>query len=416
MREVQDLGRVLWKFLRAVNVLYRRSHEGREPAWVADVLDAGKPAGLVQWQRSAPFRNQLPRIIRPDLLLTDNGWVIVELDSVPGGIGLTQWLNQTYAALGESVVGGEKGMLTGFSGLFGSARRVHIVVSEEAASYRPEMEWMASQLDPERFRVQPPDFTDVQDGDAVYRFFELFDLDQVPASGPLIQAALEGRIQMTPSPRPIFEEKLVFALFWNRNLETFWRQELGDGYFRRLQRMIPYSWLLDPAPLPPHAAYPGLNLTDWRQLKTLSQKERDLVLKISGFSPQAWGARGVHLGSDLSAVEWAEVVEGALRDWPMHPHVLQKYHKPRQVPAVYWDEVSQAAVPMPSRVRMCPYFFVHGDWETARPELGGMLATLCPADKKIIHGMADAILAPVRRGRAEEGKGSGSIEPGLVWE
>ena len=27
-------------------------------------------------------------------------------------------------------------------------------------------------------------------------------------------------------------------------------------------------------------------------------------------------------------------------------------------------------------------------------ELGGVLATICPADKKIIHGMKDAILAP----------------------
>jgi hypothetical protein len=49
---------------------------------------------------------------------------------------------------------------------------------------------------------------------------------------------------------------------------------------------------------------------------------------------------------------------------------------------------------MPSRVRLCPYYFVHGDGDAARPHLGGVLATLCPADKKIIHGMRDAVLAP----------------------
>jgi len=27
-------------------------------------------------------------------------------------------------------------------------------------------------------------------------------------------------------------------------------------------------------------------------------------------------------------------------------------------------------------------------------KLGGVLATICPANKKIIHGMKDAILAP----------------------
>ena len=37
-------------------------------------------------------------------------------------------------------------MLKGFAGIFGDARRIHLVVSEEAATYRPEMEWLAKQL------------------------------------------------------------------------------------------------------------------------------------------------------------------------------------------------------------------------------------------------------------------------------
>jgi len=45
-------------------------------------------------------------------------------------------------------------------------------------------------------------------------------------------------------------------------------------------------------------------------------------------------------------------------------------------------------------VRLCPYYFVSGDGDGARPQLGGVLATLNPADKKIIHGMRDAVLAP----------------------
>ncbi len=74
-------------------------------------------------------------------------------------------------------------------------------------------------------------------------------------------------------------------------------------------RLVPYTWLVDPAPLPPHGAIPELNLTDWRQLKTLSQKERELILKVSGFSADAWGARGVYLGSDLSHADWAAAVD-----------------------------------------------------------------------------------------------------------
>ena len=44
--------------------------------------------------------------------------------------------------------------------------------------------------------------------------------------------------------------------------------------------------------------------------------------------------------------------------------------------------------------RVHRFDFVAGDGDAARAELGGVLATICPADKKIIHGMTDAIFAP----------------------
>ena len=144
-KELESLGRVLLQFYRAVNLLYRRSIEGKAPGWVAELLDQGKPADLVAWQRDPAFKGDVPRVIRPDVLLTEDGFAIAELDSVPGGIGLTQWLNQTYAGLGDAVVGGATGMKDGFASIFGDAAQVHLVVSEEAASYRPEMAWLAEQ-------------------------------------------------------------------------------------------------------------------------------------------------------------------------------------------------------------------------------------------------------------------------------
>jgi hypothetical protein len=119
-----------------------------------------------------------------------------------------------------------------------------------------------------------------------------------------------------------------------------------------------------------------------------------LILKISGYSELAWGARSVALGSDLSLADWSAAVDRALRDADHAPWVLQRYHKPRTVDASYVDFDACRVRTMPARVRLCPYYFVTGDGATARARLGGVLATLCPADKKIIHGMKDAILAP----------------------
>ena len=71
--ELDSLGRVLLQFYRAANLLYRKSVEGKQPDWVARWLDQGKPARLIEWQRHAAFKNELPRVIRPDILLTENG-------------------------------------------------------------------------------------------------------------------------------------------------------------------------------------------------------------------------------------------------------------------------------------------------------------------------------------------------------
>jgi len=110
--ELERLGHWLLKFVRASNLLYQLSVKGKQPPWISRYLDAGKPAELVELSRK--FRYEIPRVIRPDIILTDGGYAISELDSVPGGIGLTGWLNQTYRELGFDVLGGGDGMIEGF--------------------------------------------------------------------------------------------------------------------------------------------------------------------------------------------------------------------------------------------------------------------------------------------------------------
>ena len=59
---------------------------------------------------------------------------------------------------------------------------------------------------------------------------------------------------------------------------------------------------------------PGLEIHSWRELIDFSQKERELILKISGFSEIGWGSRSVILGSDVAHGEWKAAVQRALED------------------------------------------------------------------------------------------------------
>ena len=393
VKKLKGLGRVLLKFYQSADLLYRQSVSGKQPQWVAEHLDLGKPENLIALQRENRLKTALPAVIRPDILLTEEGWIITELDSVPGGIGLTAWLSQAYTDSGTEVIGGNAGMINGFSRIFEGSNDVHIIVSEESATYRPEMHWLSTVLG-SRFSVRDSSFTEWNPGDAIYRFFELFDLANVNNAQKIFGGATSGDLIVSPPPKAYLEEKMLLSLLWNRNLREFWKRELGSAFFNELIKHTPQSWVIDPTPLPPHAAIPGLEMTDWRQLGEMSQRERNLVLKISGFSERAWGARGLHVGSDLSQADWTKAVKCALTEFNRSPWILQRYHKPCRMQQEWFDFESNETRTMDGRVRLCPYYFVSGEGDSAKAQLGGILATVCPANKKVIHGMPEAILSP----------------------
>ncbi len=423
VQELEAIGAACLDYHRALETLYLRSAAGKNllrnkalfAPWVAEYLDRGKPAELVDHARDPRQRGTFPVVLRPDLLLTDEGWALTELDSVPGGIGLTAFLNRLYAASGD-VLGAGDAMIRNFYQAVAALRAdirnplIALVVSEEAATYRPEMEWLAEQLQRQGKRVfclDPDEIFplgsalcfDVEGNpekiDIIYRFFELFDLAQIPTAHFYFESWAAGEVVITPPMRPFQEEKLGLALFHHHLLQDFWAEQIGAKSRERLRALIPSSWAVDSAPLPPGAVLVGpmvggRALNDWRGLAAASQKERELILKISGFHETAWGARSVAYGADCSREEWQGAIDLALADAPTNLHVLQTYRKPRRALHPLYPAAGGESVPESGRLRLCPYYLVHGD----QAVLSGALATFCPPDKKIIHGMQDAALLP----------------------
>lgn len=430
--QLEAIGAASLEFHQALETLYARSIAGKNllrnkpllAPWVAEYLDRGKPPELVAHARDARNRGAVPVVLRPDLLVTGDGFALTELDSVPGGIGLTAFLNRVYGAAADGgIVGAGDAMVRNFHAALAALRPeldnplIAIAVSDEAATYRPEMEWLAQQLQllgrrvfcvaPEKlFPLGPALCCDVDGNpekiDILYRFFELFDLPNLRTARFIFETWAAGELTVTPPLRPFQEEKIALALFHHHLLQDYWAEALSGHTLKLLRTLIPPSWIMDPSPLPPGAVLDGPKiggraLSDWRELGAASQKERDLIIKISGYHETAWGARSVVLGSDCSRDEWQQGVEQALALAPANLHVLQSYQKPRRLehpvytPPAAPGAVAAAAV-KPGRLRLCPYYFIIG----GAARLSGVLATFCPPDKKIIHGMQDAALLPAR--------------------
>jgi hypothetical protein len=413
---IESLGPDLLRFFRALASLYQRSARGTAPRFIAEYLDLGKPEAIVKLGRQNRFKGDVPGVIRPDLILTDGGFIATELDSVPGGMGFVGAMAAAYAALGYEPSGGPSGMLAGLAATLAAtagkeAPVTALVVSAESDDYRAELTWLAGAMNEQHLgetHVCRPEqivfteealFVRLEDGeerklDVLYRNFELFDLLNVAKQDLILYAARHNRVKMTPPPKAHLEEKLSFALLHHPSLAKLWKAELGDAY-DRLRAIFPETWILDPRPLPPQAAIIGLRaggepVREWSQLAALGKSERDFVTKPSGFSEIAWGSRGVKVANDLTKDEWQKTLDDALASYPATPYILQRFHKGRRVSVPFFDRRSDDIAQLDGRVRLCPYFFVVRD----QVQLGGILATIAPADKRLIHGMADAIMSP----------------------
>ena len=414
---LESLGTLLLKFQRTCNLLYHQSAKGIQPSWVADYLDLGKPDRIIDFGRMNRTKSQLPVVIRPDLILTADGVRIAELDSVPGGIGFTGQMHSLYTEVGYDLIGGGNGLIEGFyQAVAGISQidnpRIAIVISDESRDYRDEMIFLADSLrnsgrpvhccHPKELSVDdkgllvPDDKGELHRVDVVYRFFELFDLPNISKAELITYHGKKNAVRITPPLKAFLEEKMWMAFLNYPELENYWTRQLGAEDYQTLHELIPRSWILDPAPIPPHASVSGMqikgrNLNSWNELKVLTKKERELVVKPSGFSQDAYGSRGVSIGHDLPEENWTQAVTNALQCFSSNPHVLQEFHKGARIEVGYYDFNIGEIRKMHGRVLLRPYYYVLKDDQT---QLAGIQALVCPSDKKVLHGMVDAVLVP----------------------
>jgi hypothetical protein len=417
---LHKLGPMLQLFNSACNDLYQESVSGHQARWIANTIDHGKPEVLVHHSRLPHLLDVCPRVIRPDLIAGNDGMTVVELDSVPGGMGITACFEEAYASLKFSGVSGVP-LPQAFASMLraatpGDASRAIIVISKESAAYMPEMAWLARSLVSFgiQARVAAPEelvFTDKTvvarqsseefEATVVYRFFELHDLANIAGADRLLKLDAARHITVVPPFRYQLEEKSWLAIYHEPSLAGWWRDHLGDDVIQVLNATIPRGWVLDPD-RPPANFVPGVTCQadpSWDILQGLGRRSRRYVIKPSGFSELAWGSRGVVVGHDIGTEEWNQAARKALGEFGATPHVLQEFHGGAQFQTSFLDHTTGRVVPLRVRVRLTPYYFVTGSGAV----MTSVLATGCPLDKKRIHGMSAAVMSSCTSTRARRG-------------
>jgi hypothetical protein len=255
---------------------------------------------------------------------------------------------------------------------------IALVVSDEAATYRPEMEWLAHQMQIAGQRVfcmRPEDlfplggalFFDVEGNpekiDIIYRFFELFDLASIKTAPYIFEAWASGEVAIAPPMRPFQEEKLAFALFHHHLLQDYWSEALGAPVAEAPRPLIPPTWVMDPAPLPPGAVLDGpgpgaarsATGATWsrrrRRSGTSSSRSAGSTRPPGGRGASSWAATArARSGSRGRARARARPDEPARA--PGLPEAARVRH------SLYGRAEPHEAREADGRLRLCPYYFV----------------------------------------------------------
>ena len=166
-----------------------------------------------------------------------------------------------------------------------------------------------------------------QDDRDVYRFFELFDLPNIPNIDARVSADAGRQTSRVRTPiKPYLEEKMWFALFWMQPLREFWRRELGEKYFLKLRggNSLHLAARSDTAAATRrHSTAGDPRLAGGGEVQP--KRARSSLSKVSGFSPLAGAAAAIALGADLPHARMGEANRERARQRSKRPRFCNSF-------------------------------------------------------------------------------------------
>jgi hypothetical protein len=316
--EVQRIGHDVVHYFSTVDELYKSNSE------VAEILNTGKPEIFLI---ERPLRYLF---VRPDFIITEEGFKICEMETSPFGLALAEVLNQAYRQGGfETMVADDT--LPQFVRA-NTPMEGRIIYSNKTKSYAGQMTFLAEKVFSGKGRAWEASKADEitpEKLEHIYRGFYLSEYLEDPVVSDMLEKQIKKESALMPSPTPHMEEKAILSFIWDKRFEQYLRKQLGQATFDHLRGVIPPTWIVGQEK---HFA-PGLpaNMSSTTGLATLSRSKRTFVLKSSGFSVHSSWAEGVNLLHEKSATQTKELLQKASDD-VNSLYVVQQFTKGKNVP------------------------------------------------------------------------------------
>ena len=371
-KEITGIGTDISAYYMAVDALYRSDER------VRDLLNTGKPE-MFLGDRPADYL-----FIRPDLVITPQGFSICEVETSPFGLALAEVLNRGYVGAGfETMV--DDGTLPKYVQA-NTPVDGRIIYSNKTKAYAGQMSYLAEHVFSGENRDWQSDLVNdhtSSDSQNIYRGFYLSEAMKDPHVNMLLQNQMHQDGTLLPSPTPHLEEKANLALIWDRRFDAYFRQEIGPGAVTHLRHVVPPSWIVGQE----EHFMPGLpdGISSSTGLALLSKSKRAFVLKHSGFGENSSWAEGVtFLHEKSSEKAGAALAQSSIDTSGLH--IVQEFRRGMKIPMEYIAQDGTHSA-MAARVRLTPYFsYVPGQ----EGRLVAMKATGCE-NTDFIHASSASI-------------------------
>lgn len=378
LAEVAHIGSELTQFISLAGELYNQEGE------VRTLLNRGKPEIYCV---DKPFQYLF---IRPDLIITEDGFSVCEIETSPFGLALAHLLAKGYQEEGFTTAAPADELPAYIQQK--TVKQGAIIYTNHTQAFSGQLAYLADRV----FSEEKDRHWQVQksgeykgDPSAIYRGFYLVEALTDPSVKTLIDSY--PNVNILPSLTPQLEEKAILSLLWDKRWENYLTKQLGLVVFNHLKHVVPPTWVVGQEKF-----FSGLfpkGIESALDLAKLSRSQRVFVLKPSGFCEKSSWARGVEFLSKLSAQNIERLIDHALKETD-NLWVLQQFIPGRKI-EIFYTNNDGILERMMGKVRLTPYFSLPDG------KLIAIKATCC-ADTDYIHATTESINTAVSEGKLND--------------
>ena len=355
--EIMNLGIILYSYFNAVISLYNTDNT------VKQILDNGK---------QKCFIGNIPQylFLRPDLIITEQGLKICELETSIFGLGLADILNRSYIDSGYETLVQKDDLKDYIQSVI--PKEGIIAYSQRVKSFRGQLDYLADHVfsgnnSAWKSRIIDANFNYVGN---VYRAF--YSSDGI--TEPEVNNLLNSNSNFIPSLTPQFEEKAILSFIWDKRYCEFFKKELGEDKYEYLRKIIPPTFIVGQEEYFENGL-PG-NVVNLMEIKELPKGQRQFVIKKS--SDSSWG-EGIKFLHKLSHENAEKALENAIES--DESYIMQQFFEGKKFPLEYCGGEMQA------KIRITPYYAF---WGQDVGKLVAIKATGCE-NMDYIHGASNSI-------------------------